>query len=338
MLLHRLVDRAAVDDAVVGQQRHAQDVDVAVLERAGLGSRRSGRRRAQRLVFGHRAPRRRGGGSGAGWWRASASRAWLLRGDAAPATAGRAPRPTKRETLRGPRGAVVGGRGQDQLVLGPRHRHVEEPPLLVQVGVRRRQASPSTRPSGSGSGSRRAAAPGTSARRSRPGTPPGTRGPWPCARSGRGRRPRRGRPRPPPGRRPPRAAGRGGSTNGGHAVVLGHVAVGLHGLEEAGDVLDPRLGLGASPRARAAPAGPTPAGTCRAPRRCAAAARRRPRGRGRRAAAPPPRAPRRRRRPAPRSSGRPRSTSSSGRDLRRAYWLRRSRSVSGMRYSSEAAR
>jgi hypothetical protein len=36
MLLQRLVDRAAVDDAVVDEQRHAQPVRILVLRRAGL--------------------------------------------------------------------------------------------------------------------------------------------------------------------------------------------------------------------------------------------------------------------------------------------------------------
>ena len=54
-LLHRLVDRAAVDDPVVDEQRHAQPMDVLVLEGAGLVVVDLAEGQVQQLLVPHRA-------------------------------------------------------------------------------------------------------------------------------------------------------------------------------------------------------------------------------------------------------------------------------------------
>ena len=51
--------------------------------------------------------------------------------------------------LAGARGAVVRGRGEHELVPRAGHGHVEEPPLLGQVGVAARRAAPRTSSAGS---------------------------------------------------------------------------------------------------------------------------------------------------------------------------------------------
>ena len=97
---HRLVDGVAVDDRVVGQQGHAQDVDVAVLERAGLVVVDLAVGEPQQLVLRDRAARPGASGSGGGGvpgegLERGASCATTGRGDGRSRAS-----TTKRETLR----------------------------------------------------------------------------------------------------------------------------------------------------------------------------------------------------------------------------------------------
>ena len=140
-----------------------------------------------------------------------------------------------------PRRPVVGGRGEDQLFLGPRHGHVEEAPLLVQVRVAARHR---LRQEVGGQLQRVApraqrellldAAHEEDDRELEPlGLVHGEDGHGVVVGI--------------------RLRDRGVVARlaqevevgheGGDAVVLGHVAVALHDLEEARDVLDPRLRL-----------------------------------------------------------------------------------------------
>ena len=203
---HRLVHGVAVDHRVVREQRHAQHVQVAVLERAGLVVVDLPVGQAQQLVLGDRRLDR-----GLRLRGRCLAREGFERRRAARDRPGR--RQVERldheaRQLARARRAVVGRRGQHQLVHRPRHRHVEEPALLEHVAAHAARQLLLDEPLGQREQRPRAAAAGTWTRRSPPGTRPGTRGPWPCAPSARGRRPRRAPPRPPPGRRRPRAAAR----------------------------------------------------------------------------------------------------------------------------------
>ena len=155
-LLHGLVQRRAVDDRVVRRDRHAQDVDVLVLERAGQVvvhlveaererplDRLAARLDRLRLGLERGQPLQRSVGRGLG--RSPGRRR------------GRQVQRLQHELRDAPRppAAVVRGVGQDQLVAGPGHAHVEEPPLLLERGRRPPAASRAPARAGSASGSRR---------------------------------------------------------------------------------------------------------------------------------------------------------------------------------------
>ena len=129
------VERGAVDDRVVRRDRDPHHVDVAVLERAGqVGvdlvegeDERLGRVARSRQAAGDlRRGRLEGGepldGAGGAGRRRRAGRQVERLED-------------ERRDAPGPLAAVVQGVGQHELVAGPRHADVEEPPLLLHVGV-----------------------------------------------------------------------------------------------------------------------------------------------------------------------------------------------------------
>ena len=288
-------------------------MDVAVLQGARLVVVDLAVGEAQHLVVGDRADRGRAGARARGDDDARASSGLARARDRSRRRQVEGLDHEARDLARAA-GAVVGGRGQDQLVLGPGHGHVEEPPLLVDVAVAAGQLFLHEL----GGQAQRVAPPsaaGTSARLQPTRKTTGNSRPLALctvstctASSSRSASAIAGV-----------VAGLAQEVEvgdeGGDAVVLGHVAVGLHGLEELRDVLDLGLGGGAALAGQARRAPPSAGGSRRAPRRCAAAAPpRRPR-RDRRGGAPPPRA---WRPPTPiRSSlsGSARSTSRSGRRL-----------------------
>ena len=304
----------AVDDGVMSQQRHAQHVHVAVLERAGLVVVDLAVARAAAARPPGSRLRAAGRGSGAGASRASASSGAVLREIGARRRQVERLDHEARELARARR-AVVGRRRQHQLVHGARHRHVEEPPLLEQVAATARSSSSLASSLGK---PERLAVPlqrelrlgAADQEHHRELEPLGlvhgqhVHGVLVELRLG-DRRVVAGLAQQLEVRDERR-----------HAVVLGHVAVGLHGVEEARDVPDLRLALGARLLREPREQPRRTAGSRRAPRRCAGAAPRRPRARRRRSGARPPRARAAETEASSSFAGSSRNTSSSGRVLR----------------------
>jgi len=133
-LLDGQVERRAVDDGVVRGDRDAHDMDVAVLERAGqvgvdlVEGKDEGLRRVDH--GGGRRPLR-GGRLEGGEPLDGAGRA---RGRRRPGREVERLEDEGRDTPR-PFAAVVQRVGEEKLVAGPGHPHVEEPPLLLHMGV-----------------------------------------------------------------------------------------------------------------------------------------------------------------------------------------------------------
>ena len=167
-LLDRLVERGAVDERVVRRERHAQDVGVLVLERAGQVVVDLVEAQRQRLL--DRA-RRGPPAAGCGARRPRAARAARRRRRAGAGHARRDRQVQRLEHERrdapGPRAAVVRGVGQDQLVPGPGHRRRRTGGAPPGAAAPPSAASPRPSPAGSASGSPRPIA------GKRPATSPG---------------------------------------------------------------------------------------------------------------------------------------------------------------------
>ena len=130
-LPHRLVNGVPVDHRVVGEERDTQNVDVAILEGTGLVVVDPRVGQAQELVLGDRCFRR-----GPRLWGGLVASQRLER-PALPWDGSRVGQIERlhheaRDLACASR-PVVGGRGQHQLVHGSGHRHVEEPALLVEL-------------------------------------------------------------------------------------------------------------------------------------------------------------------------------------------------------------
>ena len=178
VVLDDAVERLPVHHRVVAADRHAQDVHVAVLQRAGLVVVDLAVAELEHDVGAERRLRL-GSGLGGGRERPQVLQRRRLHGPGGVAREIERLQDELADLSRAP-APVVARRREMERFLRPRHRDVEEPPLLLEPEVRRRRPVPeeSRRAArGRRRGSARETGPGPAPRR----TPPETRAPWPCA-------------------------------------------------------------------------------------------------------------------------------------------------------------